>query len=219
MWWIERQQPQQQEKLFNLCPRAKFIKRCLPWTSCLLLLACGTTQQSAGSATDNVLSIIGLKRFGTDAPPSSRKVRLRIEGAHGMNSGGAGQGVPTVLRLYKLRTQTSFLSAPQQTFGHPEKERIALGPDLAEVREFILIPGQSLHVNEALPDDAHHVGVVALFRRPSGQRWRMAFTARDIEESGLILGVHACALTSTGAIPIGMVRGDALLLSAAPCIQ
>jgi type VI secretion system protein VasD len=183
------------------------------------LLGCVAVPKSAGLAADALLSVAGLKLTEINAVPITRQVSLRIEASRDLNAATTGQGVATVIRVYKLRSQDAFLSTPYRMFGDADKEKAVLGSELSEVREFILMPGQTVRLNEKLTADAAYLGVATFFRKPSPQRWRMAFNAVDAEQVGLVLGVHACALTSTGALPVGMRRNDALLLSTAPCSE
>ena len=51
---------------------------------------------------------------------------------------------------------------------------------------------------------AAYIGVVALFRAPAGQRWRVSFSASEAQKSGITIGAHACALSvGAGAAPQG----------------
>ena len=65
------------------------------------------------------------------------------------------------------------------------------------------------------------LGIVALFRSPAAQRWKFAFNTEKNEKSGIVIGLHACAMTVTsgtlttpaGATPLT----DVNLLSPAVC--
>ncbi|KRB66312.1 hypothetical protein ASE07_10550 [Noviherbaspirillum sp. Root189] len=186
---------------------------------CIPLLGCSAGPKGAELTTNALLSVAGLKLTEKSAAPVTRQVSLRLEASRDLNAAATGQGVATVVRVYKLRNQEAFLSASYRVFGDTDKEKNVLGSDLSEVREFILMPGQTVRINEKLTADAAYLGVATFFRKPSPQRWRMAFNAVDAEQTGLVLGVHACAMTSSGAIPVGMRRSDALLLSTAPCSE
>ncbi|MFC7516963.1 type VI secretion system lipoprotein TssJ [Herbaspirillum sp. GCM10030257] len=186
---------------------------------CIPLLGCSAGPKGAELAANALLSVAGLKLTEKNTVPVTRQVSLRFEASHDLNAAATGQGVATVVRVYKLRNQDAFLSASYRMFGDTDKEKTVLGNDVSEVREFILMPGQTIRINEKLTADAAYLGVATLFRKASPQRWRMAFNAVDVEQAGLVLGVHACAMTSSGAIPVGIRRDDALLLSTAPCSE
>jgi type VI secretion system protein VasD len=185
----------------------------------IVLAACGTAAQIAtGTVAEIALGAIGIKvpeSANTTRPP--KEVPLRLEAAKDMNAGADGEGLSAVLRLYKLKDQTNFLATPYASFGNPEKEKQALGTDLVEVRELILSPGQTLDLKEKMVSEARFLGVVTLFRSPSPQRWRFAYAASEAEKTGVTIGIHTCAMTSTNAAPLGMTLAETSLLSPVKC--
>jgi type VI secretion system protein VasD len=181
------------------------------------LVACGTLAQvTTGKVAEVALGAIGINLQGK--PDSEAKtVALRLEGARNLNAGENGQGLATVVRLYQLRNQHTFLATPYANFGAPEKEQQAMGTDLLDVRELILSPGQIFDLKEKMSGEAEYLGVVALFRVPAPRRWRFAFAAADAARSGVTVGVHTCAMTATALSPVGMTLADAALLSSVKC--
>lgn len=187
--------------------------------ACVLLTACSATVNASGDdLVETALSSIGLKKPDNAMPSGpTRSLKLKIEAAKDLNAEDDGQGLATVMRLYKLRDRNNFLSMPHSGFGASEKEKQALGGDLIEVRELILTPGQRLAVTEKMPGDAAYLGIVTLFRSPSPQRWRFAFAAAEAERTGITVGVHTCAMTATNVAPAGMSLAESTLLSAVRC--
>jgi type VI secretion system protein VasD len=183
-----------------------------------LLAACTTAVQVAtGKVAELALSAIGIKTpENANAPRPPKVVPVRLEAAKDMNAGDDGEGLSAVLRLYKLKDQTNFLSAPYSAFGNPDKEKQAIGADLLEVREMTLSPGQVLDLKEKMAGEAAYLGVVTLFRSPAAQRWRFAYATSDVE-SGVTIGIHTCAMTSTNAAPSGMTVAETALLSPVKC--
>lgn len=159
---------------------------------CAAVGATSAVTKAAGMA----LEAIGLKKPDVpelQKPP--RNVALRLHAGTNLNAGTSDKSFSLVARIYKLKQTGTFNSASHDVFSTPEKEKIALGADLLEVREVNLIPGQLYEVNEKVSQESGYIGVVALFRTPAPQRWRAAFAASDAETSGITLGVHACSLT------------------------
>ena len=61
-----------------------------------------------------------------------------------------------------------------------------------------------IDVSDRLARDTPWFGVVALFHAPAEHGWRAVFSAADVEQAGVTVGLHACALTAgTGAAPAG----------------
>jgi type VI secretion system protein VasD len=134
-------------------------------------------------------------------PP--RAIAIRLHAAPKLNTDSRGRPLALVARVYTLRQTAAFEAAPYATFLTPGADREAFGPDLVEVKDVTLVPGQRYEVVEKVPRDAAYVGVVALFRSPAPQRWRMSFKAAEAESAGVTVAVQACALAAgAGAQPI-----------------
>ena len=170
---------------------------------CVSLVLCGCSTVSAISVVSKVagvaLEAAGLKKPDVPELPELQKpprnVALKLHAGENLNAGLTNKSFSLVARVYKLKQTGTFYSAPYDAFSSPEKEKLALGADLLEVREINLIPGQLYEVNEKVSRESGYIGVVTLFRTPAPQRWRAAFSAKDAETSGVTLGVHACSLT------------------------
>ncbi|MFL6675076.1 MAG: type VI secretion system lipoprotein TssJ [Massilia sp.] len=175
----------------------------------------------AGCAGGGLGSIAG-SAFGLNKPPElpdaqkpARQVAIRLHAADKLNVDARGQPLALVARIYKLRQAGAFEQAPYAAFLSPQAEKEALGADLVEVKEITLVPGQRYEVTEKVSREAGFVGVVALFRAPAPQRWRLAFAAADAEQAGVTVGLHACAL-SVGAGAKATVR-EMKMLSSVRC--
>jgi len=135
-------------------------------------------------------------------PP--RNVVMHLHAAPRLNVDARGQSLALLVRIYKLRQRAAFDQAPYAAFLSPQTEREALGADLVEAREVTLVPGQRLDITDRLARDTPWLGVVALFHAPAEHGWRVVFPAADVEQAGVTVGLHACALTvGTGAAPVG----------------
>lgn len=187
---------------------------------CMMLSGCGTIASPANNAAREALtsSFIG-RPAGKRHLGHPHDIAIQLNGAPDMNSDENGNGLATVVRVYQLRDSSAFLSSPHAAFFDPEHERRKLGNALLGAREITLLPGQALQFMEVMMEDARYLGIVAFFRKRSGQRWRLAFASADAARNTIVVGVHACAMTATGATPLGTSAQNALLLSAAPCKQ
>jgi type VI secretion system protein VasD len=137
-----------------------------------------------------------------EAMKAPRSVALRLHAAPKLNADAQGRPLALVARVYSLRQNAAFEAAPYATFLTPGADRDAFGPDLIEVKDVTLVPGQRYEVVEKVPRDAAYVGVVALFRSPAPQRWRLSFAAAEAESAGVTVAVQACTLAAgAGAKP------------------
>jgi len=177
---------------------------------CASLIAAGSLALlsgcAAGSIANTALQLVGI-RPTPELPESQqppRKVEIRLHASSSLNTDASGQSLALVARIYKLRQSAAFQQMPYESFLNAHAEHDALGSDLVEVKEVLLVPGQHVEVQEKVPREAAFIGVVALFRAPAEQRWRLAFAASDAEKSGITVGVHACALSiGSGAGALG----------------
>jgi type VI secretion system protein VasD len=156
-----------------------------------------------GTAGSAALQAVGVgKPAVPDSQKPPRQIALTLDAGTNLNAGTAKRGVALVVRLYALKDPTSFQQAPFDTFLDPNKEKQVLGQDLMQVREVTLIPGQRYTTTEKVPYEAGALGIVALFRQPATQRWRLVFDPKASEKSGVLVGMHACAMTVTAGSPI-----------------
>lgn len=87
-------------------------------------------------------------------------------------------------------------------------------------REITLTPGQRFENVEKVPKGAAYIAVAALFYAPAPQRWKYVFEVKEVEDTGIVLGAHACAMTvATGKIvlPPGMPAFDPSRLGSLQC--
>lgn len=183
---------------------------CMAWGT-LMLSGCASMKavEVALPVAEKALEVVGLKKPAApelpDAAKPARRIALKVQASPSLNVDEAsGASLSLVARIYKLRSAEAFLAAPYETFGDAAREKERLGADLLEVRDLQLVPGQRVEATEKVSREAAYVGVVALFHSPAAQRWRYAFAADELERSGLTLGAHACALTVSSGVPLGM---------------
>lgn len=136
-----------------------------------------------------------------NTPPPPQTVTVRIHAGQNLNLDSDGRPHSTIIRIYKLKDPNAFLQTTYDILSDQAKEKEALGKDILESREVLLIPGQHYEATEKILPDAPYIAVAALFRTPAPQRWRFVFDNAGNAASGLILGVHACALTVSRGVP------------------
>ena len=165
---------------------------------------------AAGSIAGAAMEIAGMRKAPElpDAQKPARNVTIRLHAGPNLNAGAGNQPLALATRIYKLRQPAAFQQLSFDGFLSPQGERELLGSDLLEVREVMLIPGQRYEIIEKITREAYYIGVVALFRVPAENRWRLAFTAGDAEKSGITIGLHACAI-SAGAGAVAVTGSDA----------
>lgn len=193
-----------------------------PFAACVLLGGCAAGVSLLGAAASSALQATGLGK--PDVPDSQkppRNVPLTLAAAPNLNAATDNHPLALVVRLYILKDPTSFQQASFDAFTDPAKEKSALGADLLSVREVTLIPGQRYQMVEKVSREAQAFGVVALFRDPALRRWKFAFDPAKSEKSGIMIGLHNCAMTVTNGTVIppdpGLPMPPLNLLSSVSC--
>ncbi len=177
---------------------------------CVWMSACGTTPPGEG-LIDKTLGMVGLqkKEATVAAPPvspdllkalsSPTKIPLRIHASEQLNSGTTNRPLSLVVKIYKLKGHEAVMSAPYKAFTDKHYEH----EDVLSSRELVLLPGQRYEVEEAIPKNASHLAVVALFKSPGENRWRFVFDVNASAKEGLTLGAHQCALSVSQGETVG----------------
>ncbi|WP_295994309.1 type VI secretion system lipoprotein TssJ [Rugamonas sp.] len=158
---------------------------------------------AAGSLAGAALDMLGMHKTPElpDAQKAARNVSIRLHASDNLNTDSGGHPLALVARIYKLRQSAAFQQAAYEGFLNPATEHALLGNDLLEVKEVLLVPGQRYEVVEKVSREAYFIGVVALFRAPAQQRWRLAFAADEAEKNGITIGLHGCALSVGSGAP------------------
>lgn len=191
-------------------PLRRLARATAPLLPALLLAGCAGG--AIGTLANAALQVAGVAKPPAELPDAQkppRNVSIRLHAAQRLNTDADGRPLALVARIYKLRQRAAFEQAPYDSFLDAQREKTALGADLMEVKEVLLVPGQRYEVQEKVSKEAYFIGVVALFRAPAVQRWRATFVAADAERGGITVGLHACAL-SVASMDSGMAPPAAL---------
>jgi type VI secretion system protein VasD len=187
-----------------------FIKLLLQIALIISVAGC-SNMTGVATVANSALEAVGIKKPELPELPDIQKpprtIQINLHAGQNLNVDESGRSLALIARVYKLKQNTSFQQASYDTFLNPQKEKEALGADLIEVKEITLIPGQRYQANEKVSGEAYFIGVVALFRSPASQRWRVSFPTSEVEKTGITVGLHACAL-SVGVGKISEVAGQ-----------
>lgn len=180
-------------------------------TGCAAVSAIG----AVAGLTGNAMEMAGLKK-PENAPV---EVNLAIHAGENLNA-GSGQSMAVVTKIYYLKNPEQFQRAPLTQLIDTAGEKAALGESLLGSRELTLTPGQRYETVEKVPKQADYIAVAGLFYAPAPMRWKYVFKVEDAEDTGIVLGAHACALTvATGkpTLPAGIPTYDPSRLSGVQC--
>ncbi len=96
--------------------------------------------------------------------------RITFQAYKNLNPDDSGAALPVVVWIYQLKNKERFESADFISIWQDEGE--ALGDDLLAKRETTVYPNSDNQVEVQREPDARFLGLVALFRQPSGNSWR-----------------------------------------------
>lgn len=189
-------------------PAFSLLTRLLSLGALVSVVGCasaGKAVDAASAITSGALRLVGLAPKEPSPPVAARPMRIdvRMQASESLNVDDQGRSLSLVARVYKLKGVQAFLSAPHDAFTSPERERELLGEELIEARDVQMLPGQHREWREMIPPDATHLGIVALFHRPSTHGWRLAFETAPAAKTGLSLGLHACSVSVAIGVPVG----------------
>lgn len=175
------------------------------------------SQANATTGTlERMMQAVGLAKPEPPAP-TELQLPLRIFTAQNLNAGRGERALALVVKVYHLRSLDRFEQTPFDSFLDADKTRAALGDDLIDSREMLLLPDQHYVSTEHMPLDTRYLGFVALFRAPAARRWRFAYDVKKSSTSGVTLGVHACAMSSTSGALLTELSDDPGSLASVHC--
>lgn len=143
-----------------------------------------------------MMQAIGLAKPAEPAP-TERQLPLRMFTAQNLNAGQSNKPLALVVMVYHLRSMDRFKLMSFDDFLDKAKTQSVLGDDLIDSREMLLLPAQRYISTEHMSLDTRYLGFVAFFRAPAASRWRFAYDVGGSVASGITLGVHGCAMSST----------------------
>jgi type VI secretion system protein VasD len=206
-------------------------RRFLPCLAAMMLLAScasggGSMPSSASDAAsqvstdtgtiDRMMQAVGLAKAKAPAP-TEQALPLRVFTAQNLNAGGGRKALALVVKVYHLRSLDRFKQIPFDDFLDKTKTEAALGGDLIDSREMLLLPDQRYVSTEHMPLNTRYLGFVALFRTPAAQRWRFAYDVKRSTTGGITLGVHGCAMSSTAGLLVTELPDDPASLASVHC--
>jgi type VI secretion system protein VasD len=196
----------------GLVRRRRLFRPLVPVALCAVATLVGCATGGSGADTsllDKALQAVGLSKPPlpdvpiSELPTLARKVTLRLHASEFLNVDAKGAGLSVVTRVYKLKDSAAFMQASYEALAATTPPRDApFVQDIVEVQEFLTFPGVNRDVVESVPPQAKFLAVVAFFRAPAEARWRFVFETKAAADSGVTLGLHACAMSVAQGQPL-----------------
>jgi type VI secretion system protein VasD len=98
-------------------------------------------------------------------------VKLSMQADSHLNQDTSGRSLPVIVRVYTLTNDDNFLDATFRELWRDDKS--VLGNTLIDREEYTLNPRSELKINIPRSDQAEYFAVIALFRHPEPNHWRV----------------------------------------------
>jgi type VI secretion system protein VasD len=130
-------------------------------------------------------------------PKKSARVNMVVAAAPNVNPDPSGQALSVVVRIYQLKDKGRLEAADYNAIWRTDKE--TLSDDFLDRQERVVQPGTQEMLEIKANSLAAYLGVVALFRNPSGDTWRkiIPISGKNSKIS-LSLREHSIELSSVG---------------------
>jgi type VI secretion system protein VasD len=135
--------------------------------------------------------------LGFGCPPAQVRVDMAINAAGNINPDTGGQPLSVVVRVYQLKDKGRLETADYNAIWKSDKE--ALSDDMLERQERVIQPGTQ-ELMEIRPNpSASYLGVVALFRNPTGDTWRkiVPLNKAKVQKLAVMLNEQMIEVSST----------------------
>jgi len=141
--------------------------------------------------------IVCIAWLALGCPPAQTRVRMVINAAGKLNPDSGGQSLSVVVRLYQLKDKGRMETADYNAIWKSDKETLA--DDMLERQERVLQPGTQEMLEIQPNTAASYLGIVALFRNPSGDTWRkvVPLNKSKVQKLAITLNEQTIEVTST----------------------
>lgn len=90
---------------------------------------------------------------------------INLQPSKTMNLGNNGSPLPTIVRIYQLKSKYKMEKADFKSLWRNDK--VVLDDTLLEKKEVTVYPGQKQEIKIEKKDEARFIGIVAIFRKPN----------------------------------------------------
>jgi type VI secretion system protein VasD len=117
-----------------------------------------------------LLILITSLLFALGCPKEPARVNMVLAAASNVNTDAGGQPLSVVVRIYQLKDKGRLETADYNAIWKTDRE--TLSDDFLDRQERVVQPGTQEMLDIKANPMATYLGVVALFRNPSGDSWR-----------------------------------------------
>jgi type VI secretion system protein VasD len=135
--------------------------------------------------------------FVLACPKEPARVNMVLAASPNVNTDAGGQPLSVVVRVYQLKDKGRLESADYNAIWKADRE--TLSDDFLDRQERIVQPGTQEMLEVRANPMATYLGIVALFRNPSGDSWRRVVPIKGkAQKISLSLREQSIELNSVG---------------------
>ena len=121
--------------------------------------------------------------------PKPVVVKLTMEAASGINPDQRGRPSPVALKLFELKSLSSFERS--DFFSLFDRERETLGPELVARDEFVIKPGDRIMQERKLTPETKFIGIVVGYRDLERSQWRLSIPVEGAGGKPIVIEVDS----------------------------
>ena len=133
---------------------------------------------------------------GCASAPKTIVAKFAIEAASDVNPDQRGRPSPVALKLFELKSLTSFERA--DFFSLFDRERETLGPELVARDEMVLKPGDRLMQERKLAPEVRFIGVLVGYRDLERSQWRLSIPVETMTRQPVVIQLDAARVALKG---------------------
>lgn len=132
---------------------------------------------------------------GCKTAPILTEVTGNIQGATELNPSVNQRPSPLLLRLYELKSATTFNQADFMALY--QADQATLGADLVAREEIMLAPGEARPYKKSLAPETRFIGVVAVYRNLESATWRTIVPVQSGKAQRLTIRAESLAVSAS----------------------
>ncbi len=113
---------------------------------------------------------------------------VNFKADHKLNPDQQHSALPVQVNIYQLSDKDAFDQATFRELWQQDKQ--TLGSSLISKRQVIIKPGDTTKVKITRANNCHYIGIVALFRRPGSDNWRVIYEVTSTSSFIFSLKIH-----------------------------
>lgn len=122
----------------------------------------------------SLLALTACASRDLQTPKEVIRLDLSVVASAGVNPDSQKRPAPIVVRVYELRTDSTFATADY--FSLQDKDKTLLADDLVRRDEFQLRPGEKKIIERKIDPGTTRLGILAAYRDLPNSVWRVVYT-------------------------------------------